>query len=214
MARPQSDIRLRIVHAARDVFAGESVDGASLRAIARAARTSIGMIYYYFPSKEELFFAVVEEVYAGFLADLTEALTPAAPTGQVPGHSPAGPAPTVAERLGRLYRRIGAMTDLELQVVRLCVREALTSTERRARLIERAMNGHLPLLLRLILEGMQDGSLDAGRHPALLLVCTGAIGAMPQLVARQLPVLGIPQGEALAGALVEILLHGIAPRQP
>jgi len=203
VARPPSDIRLRIVHAARDVFGAESVDGASLRAIARAARTSIGMIYYYFPTKEELFFAVVEEVYAALLADLSEAL--ALDGGAAPPLS-------IEERLRRLYRRIGGMSDLELQVLRLCVREALTSPERRARLIDRAMHGHLPILMRLVLEGMREGCLDASRHPALLLMCTAVVGVGPQLASRHLPFLGLPQGEALAGQLVEILLHGIAPR--
>ena len=62
MARPRSDIEPRIVHAARRRFLKEGVDGASLRTIARDAKTSIGMVYYYFPTKDDLFFAVVEEV--------------------------------------------------------------------------------------------------------------------------------------------------------
>ena len=70
MARPRSDIGPRIVHAARRRFLVEGVDGASLRAIAHDARTSIGMIYYYFPTKDDLFLAVVEEMYVTVLADM------------------------------------------------------------------------------------------------------------------------------------------------
>ena len=62
--------------AARERFLTEGVDGASLREIARDAGTSIGMVYYYFPTKDELFLAVVEEVYAKLLADLASALAP------------------------------------------------------------------------------------------------------------------------------------------
>ena len=64
MARPRSDIQKRIVLAARTRFLADGVDGASLRHIARAARTSIGMVYYYFPTKDDLFLAVVEELLA------------------------------------------------------------------------------------------------------------------------------------------------------
>ena len=46
MARPRGDIAPRILHAARKRFLVEGVDGASLRAIARDARTNKGMIYY------------------------------------------------------------------------------------------------------------------------------------------------------------------------
>src|SRR5262249_27779376 len=67
MPRPRTDIRVRILHAARARFAAKGVDGSSLRSIAADARTSIGMIYYYFPSKDALFLAVVEEVYGNLL---------------------------------------------------------------------------------------------------------------------------------------------------
>src|SRR5262245_34414577 len=99
MARPRSDISTRIVHAARARFLQSGVDGASLRHIARDARTNIGMIYYYFPSKDDLFLAVVEEVYVGLLKDLALALAPDAP---------------VEERIGRLYLRIGRASEREL----------------------------------------------------------------------------------------------------
>jgi len=74
MARPRSDIAPRVVIAARERFLKDGVDGASLRAIAHDARTSIGMIYYYFPTKDDLFLAVVEQVYEKVLADMASAL--------------------------------------------------------------------------------------------------------------------------------------------
>ena len=76
MARPRSDISERIRDAACERFLADGVDGASLRAIATKAKTSIGMVYYYYPSKEELFFAVVEETYSKLVADLGRALAP------------------------------------------------------------------------------------------------------------------------------------------
>jgi AcrR family transcriptional regulator len=198
MARPATDIRPRLVHAARDRFLSQGVDGASLREIAGKAGTSIGMIYYYFPTKDDLFFAVVEEVYQQLLGDLEAALA----TG-----------PAVRERLRALFRRIAAASAEELDVVRLVVREALVSSDRRERLLERFMRGHLPLVLRLLDEGVREGLLDPSRPLPLLLVATFALAGPPQLIMRQVGAkLGgglLPSGEAMADLLLEVLLGGI-----
>ena len=92
MGRPRTDIQPRIVRAARARFLAEGVDGASLRTIAADAGTSVGMIFYYFPTKDDLFLAVVEEVYARLLDDLRRALSGDAP---------------VRERLKRAFLRLG-----------------------------------------------------------------------------------------------------------
>src|SRR5258706_13859163 len=110
MARPRSDIEPRILAAARARFLSDGVDGASLRSIASDAGTSIGMVYYYFPSKDELFFGVVEQLYQKLLADIETAILP-----DVPVHS----------RVERLYARVAQLTDEELLVARLIMREAL-----------------------------------------------------------------------------------------
>src|SRR5204862_7757124 len=115
MARPRSDIGPRIANAARRRFLEQGVDGASLRTIARDAGTSIGMVYYYFPTKDDLFLGVVEEVYVKLVSDMTRALEPNAPA---------------PERIRRLYARVGTVTDAELATVQLVVREALASSAR------------------------------------------------------------------------------------
>jgi len=197
MARPRSDLAPRIVHAARDVFARTGVDLASLRQIARAAGTNIGMIYYYFPSKDDLFHAVVEEVYEALLADLNRMLAPPA---------------SVRERLVRLYQRVGALADVEREVVAIVIREVLMSEPRRRWLIERFLHGHVPMVLGLIAEGQRTGELDPARHPALLLLCTAALGTMPQIALRMMPFGDVVAGGDLAQTLVDILLGGVAPR--
>lgn len=80
MARPRGNIDERIVRAARVLFLRHGVDGASLRNIARRARTSIGMVYYYFPTKDDLFLGVIEQVYGKLLADLSSVLGSASTT--------------------------------------------------------------------------------------------------------------------------------------
>src|SRR6185312_177326 len=143
MARPRSDIEPRIVHAARRRFLKEGVDGASLRHIARDAKTSIGMVYYYFPTKDDLFLGVVEEVYEVALADLVKALDPSLP---------------VEERILRLYSRVGSIKEEEVLVVRLVLREALVSSQRLDTIVERFERGHLPLMLKLVADGLQMGT--------------------------------------------------------
>lgn len=202
MARPRGDIRERIVRAARERFLVDGVDGASLRRIARDAHTNLGMIYYYFRTKEDLFLAVVEDVYAALLADLQAALAPDA---------------AVEERTRRAYARLGRMSDDECTVIRLVLREAMVSSRRRARLIERFARGHLPLLLGMILDGVAAGRITDRHHPAVLVVATAVLAVLPQVVRRlvgdALPAgFDVPEGEALASALADLLLHGIARR--
>jgi TetR/AcrR family transcriptional regulator len=201
MARPRSDIMERIVHAARERFLLEGVDGASLRRIARDAKTNIGMVYYYFPTKDDLFLAVVEEVYVGLLADLEQALAPDAPTD---------------ERIRRLYVRFGKVDESEFKVLRLVVREALISSARLERLLQRFLRGHIPLIINTVSAGVAGGALRRDVHPALLTMAVLAIGGPPQLIGavvrERFGVSDLPTSEELASALVKILFHGIAAK--
>ena len=200
MARPRSDIEPRIVHAARRRFLKEGVDGASLRKIASDAGTSIGMVYYYFPNKDDLFFAVVEEVYQGILRDIVSALA-----NDVP----------VKERIFRVYDRIGKLSKLEFSVVQLIAREVLVSSKRLDRLIARFQKGHIPLVVQTLMEGVSDGSIDAKVPPAVLVLSTVAVGALPQVMRRvigervQLPGM---DDDAFARNLVGVLFDGIGAR--
>lgn len=209
MARPRSDIRPRIVRAARQRFLSEGVDGASLRMIARDAGTSIGMVYYYFPTKDDLFFAAVDETYEALLSDVSRALA-------------ADPLVSAKERLGRMFTRLGQLDDDEVTTLRLMVREALVSSGRLDRLIERFQRGHIPLILQTLGDGVREGSIDGRWHPGLLLVSTMAMGAVPQFIHRiagtKLPLGALPAGEPFANQLVDALFDGIGsasrPREP
>jgi AcrR family transcriptional regulator len=202
MARPRTDIAPRILRAARERFRERGVDGSSLRAVAKDARTSIGMIYYYFPTKDDLFFAVVEETYEGFLAGLGVALAPDVPLEQ---------------RLVRLYERLAAVTADELDILRLVVRDALLGSPRFERLVQRFLRGHVPLVLGTLLEGVRNGALSSQHHPMVLMAATLAHAGPPQLIRRAIgerfPLPGAPTGPALARELVDVLLHGIAARE-
>jgi AcrR family transcriptional regulator len=198
MARPRSDIAPRVLAAARARFLADGVDGASLRGIAKDAHTSIGMVYYYFPSKDDLFLAVVEEVYGRLLDDLARALAEGAP---------------VAVRLARMYARFGAASEDELRTVRMLAREALVSSKRLERVLERFTKGHIPLVLSTLADGVQSGELASGTPPIVMMMATMSLAILPQVVRRMMagmpPFVGVPDGDALARALAGVLLHGL-----
>jgi AcrR family transcriptional regulator len=202
MPRPRSDIQPRIVHAARARFLESGVDGASLRAIASDAGTNVGMVFYYFPTKDDLFLAVIEEVYGKLLDDIAAAL--------------AGDAP-VRERLERVFARIGRASDDELTVVRLVVREVLLSHERFGRVFARMQRGHVAMLLSTLAEGIGRGEIDASIPPPLLLLSCLGLGALPQMVRRaagdRAPFAILPTSEKLAHESAELLFRAIGKKK-
>ena len=194
MARPRSNIKERIVRAARAEFLKIGVEAASRRAIARRARPNHGMIYYYFPTKDDLFLAVIEQPYAKIVATFGQVLATDAP---------------VRERIRAIYRRVGAFTPEEAETFRLVLSEAIKSPERRAAVFARVWRGHLPLVFGTIEEGTRSGVLDKSVPTPLLGLVTAAVGVLPQIAARALP-LGLTASEALADRLVDLLFAGVA----
>jgi AcrR family transcriptional regulator len=198
MARPRSDIQPRIVSAARARFLESGVDGASLRTIAHDAGTNVGMVFYYFPNKDDLFLAVIEQVYAKLLDDLSAAL--------------AGDAP-VRDRLERVFARMGRASAEELEVIRLVVREALLSSERFGRVFTRMQRGHVAMILTTLAEGIARGEIDESIPPPVLLLSCLGLGALPQLVRRaagdRAPFDVLPGPEALAHETTELLFRAI-----
>ena len=71
--RPQEDSRSAILKAALFEFAAEGVAGARTERIASAAGVNIAMLFYHFKNKEQLYGAVLEQVFVG----LTQAVLPA-----------------------------------------------------------------------------------------------------------------------------------------
>ena len=61
MPRPPSDARKRIVEAALALFAARGYHNTGIADILRESGVNRGTLYYYFPSKKELGFAVIDE---------------------------------------------------------------------------------------------------------------------------------------------------------
>ena len=64
--------RRRIQEAARTVFSERGYAGASIELIARAAQLSVGAIYLYFRSKEDLYVSLVEDTLTVFDVDMAQ----------------------------------------------------------------------------------------------------------------------------------------------
>jgi AcrR family transcriptional regulator len=79
-ARDPERTRARILRAARTEFMRHGFSGARIERISRTGRSSDRMIYYYFESKEKLYLAVLEGVYAELgAAESALVLDPARP---------------------------------------------------------------------------------------------------------------------------------------
>lgn len=204
MARPRSDIRPRLLRAARELFLIHGVEGASLRDIAREAATNIGMIYYYFETKDDLFEAVVAELFPRIVLRVKEAL--------------AGDDPLEA-RFERIFVNIGRMSDEELVTVRLILREMMVSSERRKRVLALALKAHIPLVFGALADGLARGELDSQHQVPVMGVALFGTALFAQLVRRlagdALPAaLGVPAGDDMARALAKIWLHGVTAKPP
>lgn len=64
--------RRRIQEAARTVFAERGYAGASIELIARAAQLSVGAIYLYFRSKEDLYVSLIEDALTVFDVEMAQ----------------------------------------------------------------------------------------------------------------------------------------------
>ncbi len=160
------------------------------------------MVFYYFPTKDELFLAVVEETYACVLERVEAVLS--REEGSLRG------------RLRDLSALLGCLSDEEIQVVRLVAREALLSSARFDSLFARFKRGHLAALLRALSRGVEARELD-GRLPVpVLMLATLGLIAVPQFVRRAVgglpPFDALPLAEDLADALVDVMFGGVEPK--
>jgi AcrR family transcriptional regulator len=157
--------RARLLAAAAEEFARAGFERASIDAISLAAGYAKGTIYNYFPSKEDLFLAVVEEASAQ-----------AAATGTAPADACAWERLTAA--LAGFCRWAGQQDPL----ARVLVRECLMGTPG---LYPRVIGAEWPLTAQLeaiIADGMHDGELRSD-VPADLLAL--AIAGLTDLALAQ-----------------------------
>src|SRR5262245_22878555 len=94
-ARDRQATRRAILDAARDLFVSQGYANVSLRRIAERIEYSPAAIYSYFPSKDDIFFALADEGFS-LLRDLSRSAEPALES--------LTPLDRLRESLSRLYR--------------------------------------------------------------------------------------------------------------
>lgn len=139
-ARPQE-----IVAAAMEVFAERGFAAARLEEVAARAGVSKGTLYLYFPSKEELFKAVIR---AAILPNLQQAEALVASAG--------GPCFPVLERLLRMVARLIATTRMAV-IPRLVIAEAGNFPELAAFYHREVIRRGFGVLGGLLRRGMESG---------------------------------------------------------
>jgi AcrR family transcriptional regulator len=134
--------RARLLAAAAEEFARAGFERASIDAISLAAGYSKGTIYNYFPSKDELFLAVVEQAVA-----------------QAAATRPARPHASAWDRLIEVLGAFCGWAGQHDSLARVLVRECLMGTPG---LYLGVIGAEWPLTAQLediIAEGIQDGEL-------------------------------------------------------
>ena len=134
--------RAKLLAAAGEEFARVGLERANVDAISLAAGYAKGTIYNYFPSKEELFLAVVEEASA-----------------QATASGAAPPKAAARERLAATLAGFCAWAGTNDPLARVLVRECLMGTPG---LYSRVIGAEAPLvgdLEAIVRQGMESGEL-------------------------------------------------------
>jgi AcrR family transcriptional regulator len=191
-ARVKETTRGRLLAAAAEEFARAGFERASVDAISLAAGYAKGTIYNYFPSKEDLFLAVIEEAAT-----------------QAAAAAPAPPDASARERLTAALAGFCGWAGQQDPLARVLVRECLMGTPG---LYPRVIGAEWPLTAQLeaiITDGMQNGELRSD-VPADLLAL--AIAGLTDLALAQHWAAGGTR-PTLAGIPALVLTLLIGPRR-
>ncbi len=74
-AKQKEEFRREILDSAREIFINDGYDGFSMRKLAEKIDYSPTTIYLYFKNKDDLLFAICEEFFANFFAELNHIRT-------------------------------------------------------------------------------------------------------------------------------------------
>ena len=160
--RQREATRERILEAAVEAFAEKGFLGASTREIARRAGTNQGLITYHFRSKDELWRAAADTIFAGLDAQLAERLS---------ALEPGDPRERAREAIRAYVRFVAAHPEL----FRLMVDEGKVADDR--------MNWLVDVHLRPRFEAISRGLIQAaGIDEALLPHAFYALAGAASLV--------------------------------
>jgi AcrR family transcriptional regulator len=157
------DTRAALIKAARERFARDGYEGASVRAIARRARVNLGAITYHFGSKRALYEAVMGEAVV--------------PVRERIGAAAAANRPAL-ERIELMVRTLFDYLGDHPDMPRLMM-QAMTSSQAIPKDALETVRANISALAVVIAEGQRKGTIRPG-DPRLMAL---GIGAQPLWVA-------------------------------
>jgi AcrR family transcriptional regulator len=179
--RTREDIREQLLESALVEFGTKGFDGASTRSIAQRADAHQPQINYHFASKEALWTAAVDHLFALLGAALADLPRPAGTD------DPALLASAFAEAIRRFVRFAAAHPELN----QIMVHEATEDSDRLRWMVERHVR---PLYdaIRVVWQRLRDAGIAAPIDPAMVhYVIVGA---------ASLPFVNAPEARLLTGA--------------
>lgn len=179
VADDESKPQDRILREARLLFATKGFDGTSMRTVAREADVNLASIRYYFGSKAELYFTVLQNALGPLgRRVLWQSNLPVPPLEQIEG----------------VVREFFDYVRLHPDLPALMVREMAAGKDVSPP-IAAMMKSSLPLLATMIAKGQQDDSIRAG-DSTLMALSTLAQPVYLTLTRRALTqVLGLDQDD-------------------
>jgi AcrR family transcriptional regulator len=187
--------RVRILQAARTVFAQRGYHGATIEAIATEAGLSNGAVYYNFASKEDLFFGLLDQWRTELLNDLG---------GVLPGPAGAGPGQSFQQELSHVIGTLKRRREW-----RLLLFEFVTYAARNPAFRARFVDGRRKFkdaLASALAERIAAHSLQPVAPPGQLVVLVTAL--VNGLAVEELTEPDEAIGDLLAAALMALMDQG------
>ncbi len=194
---PNHSRRDAIIDVAAERFAEQGFHGVSMRDIAKAHGSSVAALYNHFASKDDLLLAVGERFYTVFIDNLQRAATQPS-DGLSRFLSMVRVAANDTSRYGNEYLSISRDT------------RHVALTPELAPLVN-ARNACAAIWERVLQEGMQDGSIQAGLDPPAVvwIVFSAVTGLVDVSNAKSLA--GTFRGDPMQD-LADLLRDGLKPR--
>ena len=198
---PASDRRLQLVETALDFFSRKGFGGTTTKEIAAAAGVTEAIIFRHFPTKQDLYNAVLDHHHNA--CEMSECM--AQWKNCMDRNDDEGLVRTIIEKIIEAYRR-------DLRMHRVLLFAALEGHEtglERNRLISFPI---FELLCQYILRRQSEGALREG-HPGAVVA---AIAGMASHYATMTQMFGFPTNVSdrqIADSFVAIVMHGIQENQ-
>lgn len=212
--------RRQILLAAKRVFADQGFEATTMAAVAKAAHLSYGAVYWYFPSKDELFHAVMaleEEALRSRIAASVSGDVDVAATASPPalGSTIAGAAgmadggPEVV--LGRAVRATFEFFEEDRAAVKLLFRDSYAMGGRFESHLFSIYERFIDDITAVLVAGQRQGAVIAVPPRVAAFSVAALIG---QLAHRRLTTDDGLDSSVVADFVVRLVLDGLRPRPP